>query len=101
MVLTRNSTLAIRNSRDVAAVFQDLLSLEDTIDRDKEHYYVMHVNVRRQIKLVELVAIGTLNHAAVHPEKRSGGQLWRAQTVLLLPTIIPQAISHPRTRISS
>ena len=69
MVLTRNSTLAIRNSRDVANVFQDLLSLEDKIDRDKEHFYVMHINARRQIKLVELVAIGTLNHAAVHPRE--------------------------------
>jgi DNA repair protein RadC len=69
MVLTRNSTLAIRNSRDVAAVFQDLLSLEDRIDRDKEHYYVMHVNARQQVHLVELVAIGMLNHAAVYPRE--------------------------------
>ncbi len=69
MVLTRNSTLAIKDSRDVATVFQDLLSLEDTIDRDKEHYYVMHVNSRQHIQLVELVAIGTLNHATVHPRE--------------------------------
>jgi DNA repair protein RadC len=69
MVLTRNSTIEIRDSRDVAAVFQDLLSLEDTIDRDKEHFYVMHVNARQQVHLVELVAIGTLNHAAVHPRE--------------------------------
>jgi DNA repair protein RadC len=69
MVLTRNSTIAIRDSRDVATVFQDLLSLEDKIDRDKEHYYVMHVNARQQVHLVELVAIGTLNHATVHPRE--------------------------------
>ena len=69
MVLTRNSTVVIRDSRDVATVFQDLLSLEDRIDRDKEHYYVMHVNARQQVHLVELVAIGTLNHAAVHPRE--------------------------------
>jgi len=69
MVLTRNSTIEIRDSRDVATVFQDLLSLEDTIDRDKEHYYVMHVNARQQVHLVELVVIGTLNHATVHPRE--------------------------------
>jgi DNA repair protein RadC len=69
MVLTRNSTLAIRDSQDVATVFQDLLSLEDTIDRDKEHFYVMHVNARQQVHLVELVAIGTLNHAEIHPRE--------------------------------
>jgi hypothetical protein len=74
MVLTRNSTIEIRKARDVATVFQDLLRLEDTIDWDKEHYYVMHVDARRHVQLVELVAIGTLNHATVHPRKRSGGQ---------------------------
>jgi DNA repair protein RadC len=69
MVLARNSTIEIRDSRDVATVFQDLLELEDKIDRDKEHYYVMHVNARQQVQLVELVAIGTLNHATVHPRE--------------------------------
>jgi DNA repair protein RadC len=69
MVVLRNSTIEIRDSRDVARVFQDLFRLEDTIDQDKEHFYVMHVDSRRRINLVELVAIGTLNHAEVHPRE--------------------------------
>jgi DNA repair protein RadC len=69
MVLSRNSTIEVRDSRDVATIFQDLLELEDIIDRDKEHYYVMHVNARQQVHLVELVAIGTLNHTTVHPRE--------------------------------
>jgi DNA repair protein RadC len=69
MILSRNSTIEIQDSRIVAQAFQDLLELEDTIDRDKEHYYVMHVNARRHVQLVELVAIGTLNHATVHPRE--------------------------------
>jgi DNA repair protein RadC len=69
MVVLRNSTIEIRDSRDVARVFQDLFRLEDAIDQDKEHFYVMHVDSRRRINLVELVAIGTLNHAEVHPRE--------------------------------
>jgi DNA repair protein RadC len=69
MVVLRNSTIEIREARYVAKVFQDLLSLEDKIDQDKEHFYVMHVNPRRQINLVELVAIGTLDHAEIHPRE--------------------------------
>jgi DNA repair protein RadC len=69
MVVLRNSTIEMRNPRDVASVFQNLLNLEDSIDKDKEHFYVMHVNSRRHINLVELVAIGTLNHAEVHPRE--------------------------------
>ena len=69
MVVLRNSKITISNPADVAKIFQDLLRLEDAIDKDKEHFYVMHVNARRHINLVELVAIGTLNHAEVHPRE--------------------------------
>jgi DNA repair protein RadC len=69
MVVLRNSTITIREAQEVAKVFQDLLTLKDTIDRDKEHFYVMHMNARQQINLVELVAIGTLNHAEIHPRE--------------------------------
>ena len=37
MVVLRNRNIEIRDSRDVATVFQDLLRLEDSIDQDKEH----------------------------------------------------------------
>jgi DNA repair protein RadC len=69
MVVLQHSTIEIRDARDVAQVFQNLLTLEDRIDKDKEHFYVMHINARQQINLVELVAIGTLNHAEVHPRE--------------------------------
>jgi DNA repair protein RadC len=69
MVLLRHSTIEIRDSWDVATVFQGLLRLEDTIDRDKEHFYVMHMNSRQQVNLVELVAIGTLDNTPFHPRE--------------------------------
>src|SRR5918992_4239835 len=69
MVLLRHSKIKIGEATDVAKVFQDLLSLEDKIDWDKEHFYVMHVDARQQVNLVELVAIGTLTHAEVHPRE--------------------------------
>jgi DNA repair protein RadC len=69
MVVLRNSKIRIDQAADVAQVFQDLLNLEDRIDQDKEHVYVMHVDSRQQIKLVELVAIGTLTDAKIHPRE--------------------------------
>ena len=69
MVILRNSTIEIRDARDVARVFQDLLRLEDRIDQDKEHFYVMHVNSRHKVILVELVSVGTLNEAPFHPRE--------------------------------
>jgi DNA repair protein RadC len=69
MVVLRNSKTTIRDAADVAKVFQDLLNLEDKIDQDKEHFYVMHLDSHRRINLVELVAIGTLTSATIHPRE--------------------------------
>jgi DNA repair protein RadC len=69
MVLLRHSNITIDQATDAVSVFQGLFCHEDKIDRDKEHVYVMHLNSRRQINLVELVAIGTLTNATIHPRE--------------------------------
>jgi DNA repair protein RadC len=69
MVLLRKSTITIDQTADAAIVFHGLFRHEDRIDRDKEHFYVMHLDTRRHILLVELVAIGVLNHVLIHPRE--------------------------------
>src|SRR3954469_15085499 len=69
MILLRNSKVKITRSVDVAKVFQDLLKLEDKIDQEKEHFYVMHLDARQRINMVELVAIGTMTQAMVQPRE--------------------------------
>jgi DNA repair protein RadC len=69
MVLLRHSTITIDQATDAAALFQGLFSHEDRIDQAKEHFYVMHLDSRRHIMLVELVAIGILNHVTIHPRE--------------------------------
>ena len=53
----------------VAQVFYDLLLLEDKIDQGKEHFYVMHLDTRSRINMVELVSLGTLTASLVHPRE--------------------------------
>ena len=50
-------------------IFQDLLALEDEIDREKEHFYVMHLDNKCRVKGVEIVSIGTMTSALVHPRE--------------------------------
>jgi DNA repair protein RadC len=69
MILLRHSNITIDQATDAAFVFQGLFSHEDRIDQDKEHLYVMHLDSRRHIMLVELVAIGILNHVEIHPRE--------------------------------
>jgi DNA repair protein RadC len=69
MTYLKDSKITIKNSKDVAKVFLDLLRLEDTIDQEKEHFYVMYLDIRSRVKLVELVSLGTLNSSLVHPRE--------------------------------
>src|SRR5918999_792081 len=69
MTYLQKSKMRITSGQDVAQVFLDLLRLEDTIDQDKEHFYVMHLDIRSRVKLVELVSLGTLTSSLVHPRE--------------------------------
>ncbi len=69
MIYLQKSKMKIKDSKDVAKVFLDLLSLEDKIDQDKEHFYVMHLDIKSRVTLVELVSLGTLNASLVHPRE--------------------------------
>jgi DNA repair protein RadC len=69
MIYLQDSKIQVQGSQQVAKVFQDLLLLEDTIDQEKEHFYVMHLDTRSRINMVELVNIGTLTASLVHPRE--------------------------------
>lgn len=69
MIYLQDSKIKIHGSTDVAKVFLDLLHLEDEIDQEKEHFYVMHLDTRSRINMVELVSVGTLTSALVHPRE--------------------------------
>jgi hypothetical protein len=45
MIYLKDSKLQVDGAVGVAKVFQDILAFEDKIEQEKEHYYVMHLNV--------------------------------------------------------
>jgi DNA repair protein RadC len=69
MIYLKDSKLNVQGAREVAKVFQDLLALEDRIEGEKEHFYVMHLDIRCRVKVVEVVSIGTLTSSLVHPRE--------------------------------
>jgi len=54
---------------DIYQILSDCLKSEDEVDRDKEHFWVFHLDCRNKIKLLELVSLGTLNSSIVHPRE--------------------------------
>lgn len=69
MIYLKDSKLRIKSAEDTAKVFRDLLMLEDVIEQDKEHFYVMLLDIRSRIKMVEVVFVGTLTSSLVHPRE--------------------------------
>jgi DNA repair protein RadC len=69
MIYLQDSNIKVQSPQDVAKVCLDLLMLEDAIDRDKEHFYVLHLDTRSRVKMVELVSLGILNSSLVHPRE--------------------------------
>ena len=69
MKYLQDSKIQIHSSTEVANIFHELLQLDDAIDQDKEHFYVMHLDIRSRIKIVELVQVGTMSASLVHPRE--------------------------------
>jgi DNA repair protein RadC len=59
--------LKVGNPEDVADLMCGILNDEDFIDRDKEHLWAIHFNVKMKIKAIELVALGTIDRAVTAP----------------------------------
>jgi DNA repair protein RadC len=69
MIYLKDSKIPIKNARQIANVFHRVLLLEDEVDRAKEHFFVMHLDTRSRINMVELVSLGTLTSSVVHPRE--------------------------------
>jgi DNA repair protein RadC len=69
MVYLKDSKITVSGSEQVAKVFLGLLRTEDEVDQAKEHFYVMHLDTRSRVNLVELVSLGTLTSSLVHPRE--------------------------------
>ena len=69
MIYLKDSNITVHEADEVAKVFQDILALEDTIEQEKEHYYVMHLNSKNRVLMVELVTVGTVSSSLVHPRE--------------------------------
>ncbi len=60
---------AVKNPETVAKVLRSLLEAESVVDQDKEHFWTIGVNTKNMVKYVELVALGTIDSALVHPRE--------------------------------
>lgn len=53
----------------MARILQDILSHENEVDRDKEHFWVIGLKTNNQIKYIELATLGILDRSIIAPRE--------------------------------
>ncbi len=69
MRISEHKGVQVNDSEAVATIFHSLLSSESEIDRDREHFWVVGLNTKNRIKYIELVSLGSVRSAFVHPRE--------------------------------
>jgi len=69
MIILKDKAIQATNPQPIAAALQEWLATVDDTDRLKEHFFVVLLDARMRVKLVDVVSIGTLNASLVHPRE--------------------------------
>ncbi len=68
MIVSREK-VELSSSKAVAAHLRTILGKEDSLSREREHFWVITLGTGNKVKYVELVSLGTLNASLVHPRE--------------------------------
>jgi DNA repair protein RadC len=69
MRISDHKGTSVSDSAEVAALLRNLLERESEIDRDREHFWTVGLNTKNRIKYIELVSLGSLTAAFIHPRE--------------------------------
>ncbi|MCG8323623.1 MAG: hypothetical protein MI921_29280 [Cytophagales bacterium] len=65
--LTKEQKIKVANSEDVFSIMREVLKREKRLSRQKEHFWVIGLNVNNVIAYIELVALGSVSKIIVKP----------------------------------
>jgi len=68
MIVSREK-IPLPNEQAVAKLLRKLLNKEDSISKDREHFWVISLDSKNKVKFVELVSIGAVNQCLVSPRE--------------------------------
>ena len=71
-MLINNENEKIHSPKDVAEILRKILSVENEIDQDKEHFWSVGLSSDNRIKYIELVTLGILNATVIAPREIFG-----------------------------
>ena len=68
-MLMQSKAQKINIPEDLAKVINGIIEIEDKIDQDKEHFFVIGVDNRNAIQYIDLVSLGTIDAAFAEPRE--------------------------------
>lgn len=69
MNMTVKEDTKINTPRDIYNLLFATLQMEDEIDRQREHFWVILMDARNAVLALDLVSLGTINSSLVHPRE--------------------------------
>jgi DNA repair protein RadC len=86
---------AITNPQNVYEILLKILNSENEVDQMKEHFWVLGLNARNVIQYIELVSLGTLTLAFVHPREVFRFAIMKAISSLMIAHNHPSGDPEP------
>jgi DNA repair protein RadC len=68
MIVSREK-IPLPNEQAVAELLRKLLKKEDSISKDREHFWIISLDTKKKVKFVELISIGTVDTCLVSPRE--------------------------------
>ena len=87
--LTKKQKVIVQEAADLFPILQAILKRENTIDRNREHFYTIALLPKNKIKFIELISFGSSNAVVVAPT-----EVYRLATIRGIKKIIV-AHNHP------
>ena len=86
---------SVCGSKDVSEVLLSLLNLEQEHDREKEHFWVLGLNTKNVIQYADLVSLGSLSAAIVHPRETFRLAVMKATANIIIGHNHPSGDTQP------
>lgn len=69
IISEKKKAISVCSAEEVVTMFRAMLEVEDEIGREREHFWVTGLNTKNIVKYTDLVSLGSLNAAIVHPRE--------------------------------
>ncbi len=96
--LPEKQKIKILNSDDVFEIMQKVLRRENKIDRDKEHFWIIGLNVKNKMLFIELVSMGSVKASTVEPMNVYRVAVLKGATQVILVHNHPSGALNPRKK---